>query len=333
LLLAARMLTAAILLCVVGALGAFDVFTFHRHAGLTRRADTRVEAWIHVARGLVYPAQFVVVAMFELHGAWYVAFVALLVADAAIAVADVVVEPASRRAQGGLPPGEYLAHVVLSVLVGAYLHALIVASSGWATQPTALVVVSSQPGVLRALLLVLAAGCLAATTLDVLDLVESRLGRPRPVQVEVTLATTLERLWTLTQDHRLHPRWDHRFSRIVMNAADGAIATGTEMTYERDLLGGLVVIRGVGRYKLHRPMRQSTFEFWTEDPRSLLRRGVGLWLYTPLADGTIRFSTSYTYEVRWGVLGRVLDRLALRPFLQAETERSFARLAREHFAS
>ena len=170
---------------------------------------------------------------------------------------------------------------------------------------------------------------MGAPCLDVLALLERRLRRPPPVQVEVALATTLERLWTLTQDHRLHPRWDHRFSRIEM--LHDEVRTGTLMRYERDVLG--LTIRGFGRYKLHRPLRQSTFEFWSDDPRSLIRRGVGLWLYQPRGDGTIRFSTSYTYEVRWGVLGRWLDRLVLRPFMQRETERSFRRLAAEHFAS
>ncbi len=323
------MLTPALILFAIGAIGAIDVFYFHRGACLTARADSRVEAWIHVARGVVYALQFVVVAELQLHGAWYVAFLAMLVVDVTIAVADVAVEPASRRAQGGLPAGEYAAHVLLSVLVGAYLHALVGSTVGWATQPTAIVHAPSLPAPLRVALLLLAAGCLAVTCVDVLTLVESRLRRPPPVQVAVALATTLERLWTLTQDHRLHPSWDHRFSRIEM--LQDEIRTGTLMRYERDLLG--VTIRGFGRYKLHRPLRQSTFEFWSDDPRSLIRRGVGLWLYRPLGDGTIRFSTSYTYEVRWGVLGRWLDRLVLRPFMQRETERSFRRLAQEHFTS
>ena len=69
-----------------------------------------------------------------------------------------------------------------------------------------------------------------------------------------------------------------------------------------------------------------SFEFWSDDLRSLIRRGVGLWLYRPLPGGMVEFSTSYTYEVRWGLFGRLLDRLAFRPFFQAETERSFRRL-------
>ena len=35
--------------------------------------------------------------------------------------------------------------------------------------------------------------------------------------------------------------------------------------------------------------------------------------------------------VRWGLFGRLVDRLAFRPFFQAETERSFRRLAARWF--
>ena len=150
------------------------------------------------------------------------------------------------------------------------------------------------------------------------------------------------RVWNLTQDHRLHPTWDHRFSRIVMahedalgrhqgplGRPDPRIQSGTVMRYEKSLFG--LVIDGFGRYKLHREGRQSTFEFWSDDPRSLIRRGVGLWLYTPLADGATEFSTSYTYEARWGLLGKVIDRWAFRPVFQRYTEQSFRRLARDYF--
>ena len=101
------------------------------------------------------------------------------------------------------------------------------------------------------------------------------------------------------------------------------------MRYEKDLLG--VTIRGGGRYKLHRPCRQSTFEFWSEDPRSLIRRGVGLWLYRAVGEGVVEFSTSYTYEVRWGGIGRWIDRSVFRPLFQRATERSFRRLAERYF--
>ena len=44
--------------------------------------------------------------------------------------------------------------------------------------------------------------------------------------------------------------------------------------------------------------------------------------------GVVELSTAYTYEVRWGMLGRVFDRVLFRPLMQWATERSFARLRR-----
>jgi hypothetical protein len=45
----------------------------------------------------------------------------------------------------------------------------------------------------------------------------------------------------------------------------------------------------------------------------------------------VEFSTSYTYEVRWGAFGRAFDRFVFRPLFQAFTEQSFRRLARDFF--
>src|SRR5688572_27943627 len=106
----------------------------------------------------------------------------------------------------------------------------------------------------------MSAGSLLVAAFEALSLVEQCLPRPRPLHVTVRLRTSVERLWEITQDHRLHPRWDHRFSRIIMLA--DTIRAGTSMLYERSLLG--LTIRGHGRYKLHRPLRQSTFEFWSD---------------------------------------------------------------------
>ena len=152
------------------------------------------------------------------------------------------------------------------------------------------------------------------------------LGAPRPLHVSVLLEAPRREVWAVTQDPDRHPEWDHRFSRIIMLSDE--VRTGTRMRYEKRLLG--LTIRGAGRYKLHRPGRQSTFEFWSDDPRSLIRRGVGLWRYLDVPGGTL-FTTSYTYEVRWGLAGRLLDRLLFRPLFQRETERSFARLVRLRF--
>jgi hypothetical protein len=92
-----------------------------------------------------------------------------------------------------------------------------------------------------------------------------------------------------------------------------------------------LTVRGFGRYKLHRPMRQSTFEFWSDDPRSLIARGAGLWLYRQVSSDVVELSTSFTYRVRWGLFGRALDALVFRPLMQRLTEASFRRLGRLYF--
>ena len=317
------MIDSGLLLLAIGLLGAFDVAYFHRRrARIAERRDARREAWTHVARGVVYTLQFALVPNVVFGGVWYVAFVALFVADAAIAVVDVLCERASRRSVGGLPDGEYLAHIVLSVMVGAYLFSLAGHTLPWFDATTGIAWSPAMPTWLRAVLAAFGAGCLATTFGDLARIVTQVA--PPPVHVAVWLAIPVAEVWRVTQDHHVHPTWDHRFSRIIM--LSDTITTGTTMRYEKRLFG--MVIRGFGRYKLHRPLRQSTFEFWSDDPRSLIRRGAGLWRYVEHADGSVEFRTSYTYDVRWGLFGRVLDKLVARRWFQRETERSFARLRR-----
>jgi hypothetical protein len=360
------MFAASVLLVVIGLLGAFDVAYFHTYRGrLVERPESRREAWLHVARGVVYAIQFLVVPNLRLTGAWFGALFVLFAIDVAVAVADVLEEPRSRASQGGLSGGEYLMHIVLSVLVGAMLSCLVAETARWPFEPTALTFEPRGPAWLRLLAALMAGSSALVAALEALAIVERTLPPPEPLHVRVRLAAAPERVWAITQDHRLHPRWDHRFDRIVLapetvtagepraheaepagepraheaepagelwapeGVPDPRIGTGTMMRYEKRVLG--VTIRGYGRYKLHRPMRQSTFEFWSDDGRSLLRRGVGLWLYTPRPGGGTEFSTSYTYETRWGLLGRVVDRWFFRPLFQRYTEQSFRRLARGWF--
>ena len=319
------MTTAAILLVLICVLGLFDIVFFHRHhANLTQRPECRTEAWVHIARGVIYTLQLVVVANVAFYGAWYAALVVLYVLDVTIAWVDVWIEPDARRSQGGLPRGEYFMHVVLSVLVGAYLYAVFQATWGWMDHPSQIAWRQNVPPLLQGLLNVMALGCLLNTLYEALELMTSGLDRPKPLHIRARIPAKLDDLWHFTQNHRLHPEWDHRFSHIEMFSEQ--IKTGTEMRYQKKFLG--LTIQGRGRYKLHRPMRQSTFEFRSDDVRSIIKKGVGLWLYTDNGDGTIDFFTAYTYDVRWGVVGKLIDRWLFRPLILRETEKSFERLER-----
>ena len=57
----------------------------------------------------------------------------------------------------------------------------------------------------------------------------------------------------------------------------------------------------------------------------MIRSGSGYWKYEQRADG-LRFVTGYDYDVRWGVVGRTIDRVAFRPLIGWATAWSFDRL-------
>lgn len=119
------MTTAFYILLVAGHLGFFDVVYFHgMKCRLAERPECQREVFWHTMRHLIYASQFIIVANLRFHGAALLFLLALYAADVFIAWSDVWEETRSRAPQGGLPRGEYFMHVVLSVLVGAYMMAV-----------------------------------------------------------------------------------------------------------------------------------------------------------------------------------------------------------------
>lgn len=151
------MVTAFYLLLIAGMLGAFDVAWFHIYrTRLAQRPECQREVLWHTVRHAVYGAQFLWVANLRFHGGALLLVALLYALDVFIAWSDVLEEPASRKSQGGLPRGEYFMHVVLSLLIGAYL--LQVAQTVWPDRllPTAIVIdPPAVPSPLRALMTVM----------------------------------------------------------------------------------------------------------------------------------------------------------------------------------
>lgn len=329
------MLVASLLLLALAVLGAVDVIVFHHlKERLAHGVETRAEAWAHVAKAPVYAVLFLVVPNLALRGAWAWALLGWLVVDVAVAGWDLALEPAARRSRGGVSGGEYVLHVVLSVLAGATLATIAHAAWPHLGGETTVHVAHDVPLGVRGLLAFFAVGTLLVAGLEVAALtgagaradlrrIVDAVVRPPPVHVAVELPMDRMDLWRVLADHEAQPRWDHRFSRIALRPGG---AGGTELDYETRIAG--LVLRGWGRVALERAGRQSTFLFGSAQRWNPILRGSGVWL---LSDGPcgVRFATSYTYDVRWGLIGRALDRVVLRWWFQRETERSFRRLARE----
>lgn len=146
-----------------------------------------------------------------------------------------------------------------------------------------------------------------------------------PIYVEIGIRASLERVWTLSQDPALHPRWDLRFSRIVPTGSDdhGLV----RFRYEFRL--PFHSIHGVGTSLGHRyrsdGQATSVLKFNTSDPLSPIGPGSGYWRYIP-AEAGLRFITGYNYRPGMGVVGRALDATVFRPALGWATAISFDRL-------
>ena len=155
--------------------------------------------------------------------------------------------------------------------------------------------------------------------------IRKRAPRDRALYVEILIRAPMERVWELTQDPALHPRWDARFTAIRPSGTrdDGA------QTFDYELSFGVHTIRGtgvsLGERRSARGDRTSALLFSTTDPLSPLGDGRGYWRYTQEDDG-VRFVTGYDYAPGWGALGRLLDPILTRRLVWWLTAWSFDRL-------
>lgn len=145
------------------------------------------------------------------------------------------------------------------------------------------------------------------------------------IYVEIGIRTSMDRLWTLSQNPKLHARWDLRFSRIVPGEPDAG--GNVRFCYEFRL--PFHTIRGTGTSLGHRlradGQATSVLKFSTADVLSPIGPGSGYWRYIPTSEG-VRFVTGYNYRPGMGVLGKVLDSRVIRPALGWATALSFDRL-------
>ncbi len=147
--------------------------------------------------------------------------------------------------------------------------------------------------------------------------------KPRKIVVEAIIPAPVETVWERTQEPDLHTAWDIRFTHIAY--LDEKDERGFNlMDYRTDVVFGIEV-QGIGRYLQSRPPHHSTFEFESADWKSIITLGRGIWQYEPCIEGTY-FKTVYDYGVRYGFLGRAIDRLLFRHLLRLSTEWGFETL-------
>jgi hypothetical protein len=151
----------------------------------------------------------------------------------------------------------------------------------------------------------------------------SREPRPRKIVVEAIIPAPVDLVWDRSQIPALHTAWDIRFNHI--GYLDQTDERGYRLMDYRTSVALGITVRGYGRYLTNVEHSHSSFEFDSDDWKSIIRNGRGIWLYRPCPGGAL-FKTVYDYDVRHGLIGRALDVLIFRTLLQLATEWGFETL-------
>lgn len=173
------MIPTLVLLLAMATIGAIDGTYYHTYKfRLFEQPSARLETTTHIFRALTLAVGLWVLAHRVPVGGWYWAIVALFTLDLIDDVVDVLIEPRSRAPLGGLPPLEYLIHMIAIALSGGAWATFVLA--GWSTRhaPAALVPFD-LPSWLLWYARIVAVGALLMAVGDAIRLVRSRAARAR----------------------------------------------------------------------------------------------------------------------------------------------------------
>ena len=145
----------------------------------------------------------------------------------------------------------------------------------------------------------------------------------RKIVVEAMIPAAVETVWERTQEPDLHVLWDIRFNSI--RYLDEKDKRGFHLMDYRTSIGFGIEVAGFGHYLQSIPLSLSSFEFDSNDWKSIITLGRGIWQYKQRENATY-FKTVYDYQVRFGVLGRLVDYLIFRNFIRLATEWGFETL-------
>lgn len=128
-----------ILMIVAATIGGFDVLYYHLYKfRLYEQPSSRAEMITHLLRGILFGIGAYLLVNFEPRGHWFYFLAGIFILDFINSIADVYFEPASRKPLGGLPPNEYIVHIVGTALAGAITMAYFILFWKFKDLPTAL---------------------------------------------------------------------------------------------------------------------------------------------------------------------------------------------------
>lgn len=124
---------------LAGAVGAYDVLYYHIYTHrLYKQPSAMWENVTHFMRALLFAVFFILIVHVQASGAWWWLYPAVIAVEFINTMCDTILEPASRKSLGGLPAGEYILHVFLSIVTGGALACMLWDTYPLLSEPTAL---------------------------------------------------------------------------------------------------------------------------------------------------------------------------------------------------
>lgn len=150
----------------------------------------------------------------------------------------------------------------------------------------------------------------------------------KPIYVEISIDENIERVWEASQNPSLHEQWDLRFSSITYLPKEEDEAQLFE--YKTNIGFGIAIAgwgKSVRSFHAKDESRTSSLHFGTNHLLSPIKEGKGYWKYVPEHNAT-KFFTQYDYDVQFGTLGKLIDKIVFRPLIGWATALSFDVLKR-----
>jgi hypothetical protein len=138
-------LVATALLFAIAVLGFTDVLLYHAVShGIRHHARAKGELVLHALRGPTYAFLFALIPFYEFRGLYGFLLAGVLVIDVVISIIDFWLEGESRRFLGGLPSGEYVLHMIIAMIFGAFVCVVSFQISQWVRLDTELLYVGHR---------------------------------------------------------------------------------------------------------------------------------------------------------------------------------------------
>ncbi|MEK3995241.1 DoxX-like family protein [Psychrobacillus sp. FSL K6-2365] len=150
----------------------------------------------------------------------------------------------------------------------------------------------------------------------------------KPIYVEILIEDNVERVWEASQNPTLHEQWDLRFSSITYLPNEENEVQLFE--YKTNIGFGIAIAgwgKNVGTFHAKDNSRTSSLHFGTDNLLSPIKEGKGYWKYVP-EQNTTKFFTQFDYDVQFGTLGKLIDKIVFRPLMGWATALSFDVLKR-----